>query len=228
MAKKKDAQTLARSLVRVANGAGLKTTALITDMDEPLASAAGNAVEVQNAVDYLTGKHRDPRLHEVTLALGAELLIAAKLAVKANATAMLQKTLDGGEAAERFQRMVSALGGPSDFIERASHHLPQPPVVKPVLAAKSGKVAGIATRELGIAVIELGGGRRTASDKIDHAVGLTQLAGKGAALAKGDPLCIIHARDDASWQRAAAIVSKSYQLGPAKRRGPAIIERIAK
>ncbi len=219
---------MAKSLVSVANGAGLKTTALITDMDEPLASCAGNAVEVQNAVDYLTGKHRDARLHEVTLALGAELLIATKLATKANAVKLLQKTLDTGEAAERFQRMVSALGGPHDFVNRAEHHLPKAPVIKPLLATKTAKVSSIATRELGIAVIELGGGRRVASDKIDHAVGLTQLAGKGASLSKGDPLCIIHARDEASWDRAAAIVRKAYQFGAAKRRGPAIIERIAK
>jgi thymidine phosphorylase len=228
MAKKKEAQTLARSLVSVANGAGLKTTALITDMDEPLASAAGNAVEVQNAIDYLTGKHRDARLHEVTLALGAELLLATKVAGQTNAKAMLQKTLDDGTAAERFQRMVTALGGPHDLVECSRQRLPQAPIVRPVTAIKSGKVAAIATRELGIAVIELGGGRRVAADKIDHAVGLTQLAGKGASLVKGDPLCIIHARDEASWQRAAAIVQKSYQLGVAKRRGPAIIERIAK
>ena len=228
MAKKKDAQTLAKSLVSVANGAGLKTTALITDMDEPLASAAGNAVEVQNAVDYLTGKQRDVRLHQVTLALGVELLVATKLATKANAEKMLQKTLDTGEAAERFQRMVTALGGPGDFVERAAHYLPQAPIVKPVTVTKAGKVAAIATRDLGLAVIELGGGRRVAADKIDHAVGLTALAGKGASLSKGDPLCVLHARDKSSWQRAAAMVQSAYQLGTAKRRGPAIIERIAK
>jgi thymidine phosphorylase len=228
MAKKSGAQTLARSLVSVANGAGLKTTALITDMDEPLASAAGNAVEVQNAVDYLTGRHRDARLHEVTLALGVELLVATKLASKTAAPAILQKTLDSGQAAERFQRMVSALGGPHDFVERVAHHLPTAPIIKPVLAGRAGKVARIATRELGIAVIELGGGRRVASDRIDHAVGLTQLAGKGASLAKGDPLCMIHARDETSWERAAAIIRKAYQFGAAGRRGPAIIERVAR
>ena len=93
MAKKKDAVTLANSLVKVANGAGLKTSALITDMDEPLASAAGNAVEIKNAVDYLTGAHRDPRLHEVTISLGAELLVLAKIATAKTARAQLEKTL---------------------------------------------------------------------------------------------------------------------------------------
>ena len=227
MAKRQDAVTLAKSLVSVANGAGLKTSALITDMDEPLASAAGNAVEVKNAVDYLTGSHRDARLHAVTVALGAELLVLAKIAKDAKAArAMLEKTLTSGAAAERFQRMVSVLGGPKDFVEKADTHLPKAPIIRPVLAKKAGKIAAIETRALGLAVIELGGGRRVASDRIDPAVGLTGLAGKGKALAKGEPLAMIHARDEASFERAAAIVQKAYSLGAAPRKTPAVIERI--
>ncbi len=165
-------------------------------MDEPLASAAGNAVEIANAVDYLTGASRDARLHEVTLALGAELLVSAKLAKDAKlARAMLEKALANGEAAERFQRMVAALGGPADFIAKPEAYLPKAPLIRPVFAKKSGKVHAIDTRALGLAVIELGGGRRVASDKIDHAVGLTALAGKGAAIAKDMPLAMVHARD---------------------------------
>jgi thymidine phosphorylase len=189
MAKKKDAAILASSLVKVANGAGLKTSALITDMDEPLASAAGNAVEIKNAVDYLTGKNRDRRLHQVTLALGVELGVSVK---------QLEKTLSSGEAAERFQRMVSALG------------------------------ASIDTRSLGLAVIELGGGRRLASDKIDHAVGLTALAGKAAKVDKSAPLAIIHARDEASFTRAERIIRAAYTLGKPKRPTPSVIGRIGK
>jgi thymidine phosphorylase len=227
MARKKDAVMLARSLVSVANGAGLKTTALLTDMDEPLASAAGNAVEVKNAVDYLTGAYRDPRLHEVTMALSAELLVSTKLARnEKEARAKLQKMLDTGEAAERFQRMVTALGGPADFVSRALHHLPKAPIVRPLAAKKAGKVASIDTRALGLAVIELGGGRRVASDKIDHAVGLTQLAGKGQTLSKGDPIAMIHARSEDGYARAAAIVEKAYSFGKVPRKTPPVIQRI--
>ena len=227
MAKRQDAVTLAKSLVNVANGAGLRTSALITGMDEPLASAAGNAVEVKNAVDYLTGNHRDARLHDVTVSLGAELLMLAKIAKDAKAArAVLEKTLASGEAAERFQRMVSVLGGPKDFVEKADAHLPKAPIIRPVLAKKAGKIAAIETRALGLAVIELGGGRRVASDRIDHAVGLTGLAGKGKAVAKGEPLAMIHARDAASFERAAAIVQKAYTLGAMPRKTPAIVERI--
>ncbi len=219
MAKKKDAAILANSLVKVANGAGLKTSALITDMDEPLASAAGNAVEIKNAVDYLTGKHRDKRLHEVTLALGVELGLSRK---------QLEKTLNSGEAAERFQRMVSALGGPADFIENCDRHLPKAPIIRVVHAAKSGQVTSIDTRALGLAVIELGGGRRVAADKIDHAVGLTGLAGKAAKVDKSTPLAIIHARDEASFTRAEKIIRAAYTLGIPKRATPCVIERIGK
>jgi len=227
MAKKKDALTLANSLVRAANGAGLKTSALITDMDEPLASAAGNAVEVRNAVDYLTGARRDARLNEVTLQLGAELLVLSKIAANTKtARAMLEQTLSSGAAAERFQRMVSALGGPHDLIDRTEAHLPRAPVIRPVFAKKTGKVQAIDTRGLGLAVIELGGGRRVVGDRIDHAVGLTALAGKGASLSRDRPLAVIHARDDAGFERAAEIVRDAYVLGKAWRKSPAVLQRI--
>jgi thymidine phosphorylase len=227
MARKKDASALAKSLVAVADGADLKTTALITDMDEPLASCAGNAVEVLNAVDYLTGKSRDPRLHEVTIALGAELLVMTKIALNLKeARATLEKTLASGQAAERFRRMVSALGGPHDFLESPERHLPAAPIVRPVRAGKKGRVTAIDSRAIGLAVIELGGGRRVASDRVDHAVGLTSLAGKGAMLEKGDPVAMIHARDEASFGRVAEIVSDAYRIGGTRRAMPAVIERI--
>jgi thymidine phosphorylase len=227
MPAKKDAVTLAKSLVSVANGAGLKTSALITDMDEPLASAAGNAVEIKNAVDYLIGAHRDARLHEVTLALGAELLVSAKIAKDAKvARAMLETSLATGEAAERFQRMVACLGGPKDFVERLGAYLPKAPIARPVFADRTGKVHAIDTRALGLAVIELGGGRRAAGDKIDHAVGLTALAGKAASIGREAPLAMIHARDEAGFEKAAEAVRKAYDIGMAPRKTSAVMGRI--
>ena len=134
MDKMKDAVKLATSLVEVANGAGLKTVALITDMNEPLASAAGNAVEVMNAVEFLTGK-RDARLEEVTLELAAEMLAQAGIVKTARQGFDAAKlALDSGKAAEVFARMVSALGGPKDFVERAAHYLPAAPIIVPVKA----------------------------------------------------------------------------------------------
>lgn len=214
MATPEEARELTESLVAVANGAGLKSSALITDMNEPLASAAGNAVEVANALDYLTGERRDPRLHEVTLALGAELMVLSGLAANlAEGTAKLERTLSSGAAAERFQAMAAALGGPRDLLENHANHLPKAPIVRPVMAASEGTVAHIDARALGIAVIELGGGRRVASDKIDPAVGLTGLAGRAAHVGRDRPLALVHARDETTFERAAFALRKAYRLG---------------
>lgn len=214
------AKGLAESLVAVANGAGLKTTALITDMDESLASCAGNAIEVQNAVDYLTGKQRDARLHEVTLALGAELL-------GEGGEARLQRSLDDGSAAAIFDKMVALLGGPANLVRDAEKLLPKAPIIRAVKANAPGTIQSIHTRELGLAVIELGGGRRVASDTIDHAVGLSQLAGKGATVDETTPLAIVHARDEAGYEKAAEIVRGSYGIGDRPSRRRSVIERIA-
>src|SRR5271154_6741499 len=137
------ARELAESIADVATGAGLPTVALITDMSEPLASAAGNAVEVQNAVDYLSGE-RDARLHEVTLSLGAELLALSRLAPDVAAgRAALERSLASGAAAERFELMVRALGGPNDFLRRARALLPAAPIVRPVAPRRAGFVEAI-------------------------------------------------------------------------------------
>ena len=227
MATPEEARELTESLVSVANGAGLKTSALITDMNEPLASAAGNAVEIANALDYLTGVRRDPRLHEVTVALGAELLQLAGLAPgDAEGRTMLEGTLSSGKAAEHFQVMAAGLGGPRDLLENYPSHLPKAPVIRPVVAENEGNIAHIDTRSLGLAVIELGGGRRVASDRIDHAVGLTELAGLGAEVGRDRPLALIHARDEASFARAAEMVRGSYRLGAAPPVSSPVLTRI--
>ena len=227
MAKEKDARALAQTLVDVANGAGLKTTALLTAMDEPLASAAGNAVEVLNAVHFLTGAQRDQRLLDVTLELGAELLVTAKVTKgKVAALALLSAALDKGEAAERFQRMVTVLGGPKDFVMSPEKHLPKAAIIRPVFAETFGKVTSIDTRAIGLAVIALGGGRRMPADNIDHAVGFTALAGKGATLDGTTPIAILHANDAAKADAAAVMLQAAYRTGRAPKATPTIRDRI--
>ncbi|MEZ5924575.1 MAG: thymidine phosphorylase [Hyphomicrobiaceae bacterium] len=229
MAEEGAARDLARTLVDVANGAGLPTTAVITDMSEPLASAAGNALEVRNAIDFLTGGHRDARLYEVVLALGVDALLLSKQTARAeDAHAELIRTLEDGRAAERFQRMVAGLGGPKDLIDKPSRHLDQAPFVQAVVADEPGIVASIDTRALGLAVIELGGGRRRVEDRIDYAVGLTRLARVGSEVGGGpSPLALVHARTPEGAGRAASLVRRAYTIGPAARdRPPIIIDRI--
>ncbi|WP_407520135.1 thymidine phosphorylase [Methylobacterium oryzisoli] len=214
MATREEAQALAESLVTVANGAGLPTRAVLTDMDAPLASAAGNAVEVLYALDYLTGRRREPRFHAVTLALGAEMLVLGGLDPDhAAATTRLEAALASGRAAELFGRMVEALGGPPDVVARPDRHLPGAPVLRPVPAPRAGRVVAIATREIGLAVIGLGGGRTKPQDAIDHAVGLTDLAAPGAEVAAGEPIAMVHARSEAAAERAIAAVQAAYRIG---------------
>ena len=141
---------LARSIVDVGNGAGMKTTAILTDMNQSLAPCAGNALEVVCAIDYLTGKSRPARLHEVTMALSAELLVTGGLARDvAEARAKLQHALDTGAAAERFARMVTALGGPADLIDAPARHLARAQVIVPVPSRTSGVVQRVDCRALG-------------------------------------------------------------------------------
>ena len=215
MASHDEAKALAASLVAVANGAGLRTSALITDMNQPLASAAGNAVEIVNAVEFLTGRHRDLRLHEVTLALSAELLVLGELArTTAEGKTMSEEVLASGRAAETFGKMVAALGGPADVVENPAKHLEAAPVVRPVPAPTRGVIQAVDTRAVGIAVVDLGGGRARAGDRIDHAVGFTRLAGIGERVGGADaPLALVHGRTEAAADRAAAALGAAYAIG---------------
>lgn len=214
MARREDARALAESIVTVANAAGLRTRALITDMDAPLASCAGNAVEVVYAVDYLTGRAREPRFHAVTMALATEMLVIGGLAANiAEAEGRLTAALDSGRACEAFARMVAALGGPGDFVEAADRHLPPAPVVRRVLAQEAGMVEAVETRAIGLAVIGLGGGRTRPQDAIDARVGFTGLARPGDQLSPNDPIGIVYAADEAAAERAAASLRAAYQIG---------------
>jgi thymidine phosphorylase len=230
MAGLEEARALAESLVLVANGAGLKTTALITDMNEPLASAAGNAVEVQNAVDFLKGDAIDNRLWDVTVAQGGELLATGGLAVSAEAGAdKMRHAFESGQAAEVFARMVSGLGGPADFMDKSELYLAKAPVEAPIYAEHDGIVTSVDARAVGIAVVELGGGRRTAADVIDPSVGLTSLAGIGNRVDADQPIAIVHAKSEAEAERAAIALRRAYRIGDALdvEDRPTVVERIA-
>ncbi len=214
MATPDDARELAQSLVNVANGAGCKTSAIMTDMNEPLASAAGNAVEMRNAVDFLTGAHVDNRLWDVVVALGGELLALSGAAVNpGQGRDRMESALTSGAAAERFGQMVAALGGPTDFVENMLTYLPAAPVVREVFAAKDGFVQAIETRGVGLAVIELGGGRRVAADKIDYSVGFSEIAGLGRMVNAEEPLAIVHALSDDAADKAAQNLQAAMRIG---------------
>lgn len=206
-----EADALARSLVDVAQGAGLAVRALVTDMDRPLGHSAGNALEVAEAIDVLTGRaSADARLVELTLQLSGHLLALGGLAAGADAgRARAAAALANGAAAERFARMVACQGGPADVLERT---FAAAPVQRAVAAPRAGRVGAIDTRALGVAVVRLGGGRQRAGERIDPRVGLAQLAPVGLQLARGEPLAVVHAADDDGADRAAAAVARAYAI----------------
>ena len=214
MATPDDARELAESLVKVANGSGCKTSAIMTDMNEPLASAAGNAVEMRNAVDFLTGAHIDNRLWDVTADLGAELLVLVGVVPNVGqGRERIGDAFTSGAAAERFGAMVAGLGGPVDFVENMLNYLPAAPVVREVFAKEDGFVRAIETRAVGMAVIELGGGRRVSTDTIDHSVGFSDLAGLGRMVDREEPIGVVHALNEDQADAAAAALQEAMTIG---------------
>lgn len=219
-----DAQALARALVDTANGAGCPTAAMVTDMEEPLAPALGNAVEVGVCMEVLSGNRAAaPRLTDLTVALGGRLL---ELAGESGGAEKIEEAISSGQALERFARMVSELGGPPDMEVDWRTHLPDAPVVGEVTAPASGHVAAIDGEALGLAVVDLGGGRQVESDRVDPAVGLTQVVRRGAKVERSEPLCMVHARDEAAAERAAEAVRAAITLGDAPDERELIRERV--
>ena len=223
------ARDLAESIVAVANQAGLPTIALITDMDRVLGRDVGNALEVAETVAYLTGEGtREPRLHEVTMALAGEMLALGGLTpTVAAGRARAEAALADGRAAEVFARMVAALGGPADFLEHSGRYLSRAPVIRPCTAERSGHVVGMDARQIGIAVVALGGGRAHADDAINPSVGLSEVTDVGVPIRAGNPLCIIHAASEADADAAIALIRKAIRIGdPVPAQRPVVMERV--
>jgi thymidine phosphorylase len=215
-----EARALALRLVQVARGAGLPARALLTDMGQVLGDSAGNALEVREAIAFLTGAHREPRLHAVTLALAAELLQLGGLAGSAqDAQARLQAALDSGAAAERFARMVAALGGPRDVLRDAG--LERAPVQRDVPALGAGRVGAPDVRALGLAVVALGGGRQRPDERIDPRVGLDRLLPPGTPVQAGQALARVHAATAADAEAAVRAVQAALPLLPPGHPAPA-------
>jgi thymidine phosphorylase len=219
---------LARAIVDVCRGAGVACEALLTDMDQVLGRTAGNAVEVREAIEALTHpRTADPRLIEVTLALAATLLpLGGLFDDEAAARPAAGDALTSGAAAERFARMAAALGGPRDLVDDPVRHLPAAPVVVEAFPDDTGPVSRIAVRDVGVAVLELGGGRRREDEAVDHAVGLTDVAALGEEVGPGGrPLAVVHARDEPGAQRAAARVRAACTVG-GEAAVPPLVERV--
>ncbi|NWK57094.1 thymidine phosphorylase [Verrucomicrobiaceae bacterium N1E253] len=205
-------ETLAKHITSVANAAGVKTSALVTDMNQCLGDNAGNALEIREAIHFLTGQHQNPRLKKVIMALGSELLQLSGLAPNnENAQQQLEQALQCGAAAETFANMCQQLGAPGDLLERHTSYLPSAPVIRPIFAKHPGVITSIDTRQLGLSIVGLGGGRSRPQDQINPAVGLSDIIQPGQVT--DSPLATIHAQTEDDWQQAAKQIQQAITIG---------------
>ncbi|MCI5100600.1 thymidine phosphorylase [Phaeobacter italicus] len=230
MKTRAEAEALARSLSETANAAGCRTSALITDMNQPLAPALGNALEVAEVMRILTGQGgRDSALARLTEVQGGVLLAHGGLALDPeDGAAKIRAAIASGAVADRFARMVAAMGGPADFATTWQSVLPETPVRRPVLAETAGYVSAIEGEALGLAVVRLGGGRMVESDIVDPAVGLAELAPLGTQLSRGGVIGVVHAADEAAADIAEKSLRAAYSLSQTAPVVPSLIhERIS-
>lgn len=206
------ARALANALVGTANATGCKTTALVSDMSQPVAPSLGNALEIAEVLRVLTGDVGGA-LVELSAVLGGVLLVSGGLAEDAQAgTDAVANAIRDGRAAERFGRMVAAMGGPVRFVENWPRFLPEANVIREVSARSGGVVGSIDGEALGMAVVALGGGRTVEADPVDPSVGLEGVVRLGQRVSRGQPLAVVHAARPDAADRAAATVRRAITL----------------
>ena len=209
-----EASNLAKSLVTVSNESGCKTTALVTDMNQPLSQSIGNSLEVLAAIDILKGSSKDYRLLEVSNSLGVSILCSSNICKnKKEAQSLISSVLSSGKAAEKFSQMVSELGGANDFFEKPKNYLTPSNIQKNICCKKSGYVKKINSKNLGNILILLGGGRQKVEDDIDFSVGMKLLIELGTYVEKNQPICTLYARDQESFNIAEKEIIESFEIG---------------
>ncbi|WP_425091177.1 thymidine phosphorylase [Tropicimonas sp. S265A] len=222
------AQALAQALTAAAQGAGCATRSLLTDMNQSLAPAAGNALELAVVLRVLDGQACASRLLEVTCALGGVLLTLGGLAASAEeGGSMVAASIADGRAADRFERMIVALGGAPDVMTAGLARLPEAPVVVEVPAPEDGTLTACDTRVLGWAVVQLGGGRMRETDRVDPAVGLSDLLPLGTSVVRGQPLARIHAARETDAARALSQVQKAFSTGSRYAPEPLVLQEVS-
>ena len=203
-----DARILAEQMVDLGRRAGRQVVCLVTDMDQPLGAAVGNALEVREAVETISGEG-PPDLTELVLDACSRLLALSDLGIDVpEGRDRAERAMTDGSARATYERWIEAQSGDPDL-----DALPRAPVVSEVRAPRSGVVTRLAARPIGVAALELGGGRRTKDDEIDHAVGVVCSAKRGQTVEAGQVLADVHARDEASAARAVESVAAAYEIG---------------
>jgi thymidine phosphorylase len=217
------ALTLARTMVNIGTRRACPVVALLTNMDQPLGVACGNAVEIEESIELLRGGGpADTR--EVTLALGAEMLVLGNLVPNAGeARVVLERALADGRALEKFRQIVEAQGGDPRVVDAPEKILPQAPMRESVMSNRSGYVVRIEPRTIGRGIIALGGGRNTMEDAVDPSVGFRIVVNVGDRVMRGQPLATVLARDVAGIEAGKACIREAVQIGEDERAGPPLI-----
>ena len=215
MKTKEEAEVLAKQLVRVGKAAGKKTAAVITDMDEPLGNAVGNALEVKEAIAVLKGEKKGD-LYELCMTLGSLMLVSAeKAASLEEARKMLEKTISDGSALKKLAEMVEAQGGDGRYVYDTSL-LPGAEFTLEVPAPCNGYVKHIEADDIGLASMHLGGGRATKEDTIDLSVGIVINRKVGDHVSEGESIATIHANYRNKAHDAAEAVLRAYEFSEEK------------
>ncbi len=210
------AVNLANSLVSVAKGAGLQCQAILTDMNQVLGWNAGHSLEIRECAEYLTNERKNKRLERITNELIAYVLMMAKKINKQESYEKINQVLNNGKAAEKFNKMVYALGGPIDFLEKHNSYLQFSSYVGEIKADKAGSIHSIETRKLGLLLIELGGGRKQADDKINYTVGYENVMSVGEDVDTTTPLLKVHASSQSDFDRVKDEIEKCFVISSNK------------
>ncbi len=211
------ALNLARSLVSVAKGAGLQCQAILTDMNQVLGWNAGHTLEIKECAEYLTNKRKNKRLEKITNELIASVLMMAKKTEKQESYEKINQVLSNGMAAEKFNKMVHALGGPADFLEKHDSLLQSSSYVGEIKANETGSIHSIETRKLGLTLIELGGGRKQVDEEINYAVGYENVVSVGDNVDTSTPLLRVHASSQSDFDRVKNEIEKCFVISDTKR-----------
>ena len=213
-----DARVLAEALLELGRRAGREVVCLLTDMDQPLGAAVGNALEIVEARDTVRGEG-PPDFTELVLDACARMLAFSDLGIDADeGRRRAEAAVGDGSALVFYERWIRAQGGDPD-----PDVLPVAPVVRDVKAPHAGTVTGLGAIRVGVAALHLGAGRRAKGDEIDHAVGVVCRAKRGSQVEAGEVLAEVHARDEAGAEEAAAAVLAAYELGGAPPREHSIL-----
>jgi len=222
------AQNLAHSLVSVAKGAGLHCEAILTDMNQILGTSAGHSAEVKECIKYLTSNKRDLRLEIITNELITSILMMMSKISKDEALIEINKVLDSGKAAEKFEMMVGALGGSKSFLSTYEKDLSHNMYEEDINLGKDGWIKEMKTRELGLLLIELGGGRKQVDDKINYHVGYENVLGVGSVIETSTPVIKVLAKSKDDFDRVKELIKNCFIISDKEIKKPSNIYEVIK